>query len=420
MAVARISRARRVLHSPIACLTGLLAALPAAAQQSQEPPAIGLLSHTYSRELTYRVQVQAVDVFRYNDHAGRTLPHQQLSRLIIAFPLLEFTSTFEARDEGFTSVLRVDDHVVDDQADLIPLYQAGTRLARWDAEGELSTDFYLEFEQTSVSHSLEFDEAAAMEIDWPDRGWPPIAATALQPQFFVDVGAPALQQRLTRWAGRNPQRMAPARLAKTLAARVVNEFRVLNNLALETSSAGGIGGYQVVPASLSAQRLEGSSFDISVLLCGLYRQAGLPARVVIGYDMGESAEGADEIEARDNYAVCQLPDRGDVPFIPIVRAWVEFYLYDEDAGQGEWIPVDVERQQQVSSRARPLDRPWEFFGNMPCGDLLVPLSFHFVPPTTVASPGAPAMWGWLGFPVTPRIEHNFNVAAWATPKTAGD
>lgn len=401
-------------------LGGAMAALVACAapaQQAFEPPALGLLTQTNTREWTFRVQVQSVDAFRLDTASGQPVPHQSLNRIIVVFPLLERTSNYEARDEGFRSELRIIDDVADDEPELLTLYQAGARLAKWDATGDLSSKFFLEFHQTGVSHALTFDEAAAAAIGWPQKGWPAIAATALEPQFFVDIDAPAIRERLDKWAGRNPRRMAPTVLAKTIAMRMINEFRIVSGLSFETSSVQGIGGYIVAPASFTASRLRGSAFDMSVLLCALYRQAGLPARVVIGYDLGASAEGVDEITVRDDYEVCQLSEPDEVPFVPIIRAWVEFYLYDEAAGAGEWIPVDIQRQQQVSSRARPLNQRWDFFGNMPCGDLLIPLSFHFIPPTTVATPGAPAMWGWLGFPVTPRIEHNFNVAAWATPRT---
>lgn len=402
-----------------ACLI-LAVASAAAAQQQFEPPALGLLETTNERDWTLTVQIGAVDVYRVNTPAGQPLPPQTLSRLIVVFPLLEYTSTWVADDRGFASELRSIDKVVDNDPELLTLYQAGARLAKWDATGTLSTDFFLEFRQTGTSRSVSFDEDAARQIGWPSKGWPAIAATALEPQYFVDAGAPALQQRLDRWAGRNPRRMPPVELAKSLAAKVINEFRVVSGISYETASNFGVGGFIVAPASFTAQNLKGSAFDLSVLLCALYRQAGLPARVVIGYDLGASAEGVDEIAARDNYEVCQLADPNALPLIPIVRSWVEFYLYDEDAGKGEWIPVDVQRQQQISSRARPLNQRWEFFGNQPCGDLLIPLSFHFIAPTTVATPGAPSMWGWLGFPVTPRIQHNFNVSAFATPRTTGD
>jgi len=406
--------------APALAAAALVAGAPAAAQQKDEPPALGLLETINERDWTISIQVQAVDTFRINRLDGQPIAPQRLNRILIVFPLLEFTSTYRALDAGFESELRIIDDVVDDEAELLPLYQAGARLAKWDATGDLSTDFFLQINQTGVSRSVSFDEDAAEQVGWPELGWPAIAATALEPQFFVDNGAPAVQQRLDRWVGPNPRRMAPVTLAKTLAAKMINEFRIVSGLSIETSSVAGIGGYIVAPASFTAPGLKGSQFDMSVLLCALYRQAGLPARVVIGFDLGASAESVDEIAARGPYEVCQLAEPNDLPRIPIIRSWVEFYLYDEDAQAGEWIPVDPWRQQQISSRARPLNQRWDFFGNQPCGDLLIPLAFHFVPPTTVASPGAPALWGWLGFPVTPRIEHNFNVGAFATPRRPGD
>jgi len=234
--------------------------------------------------------------------------------------------------------------------------------------------------------------------------------------LFIQSDHPAIKNLVAKWTGGQPSRYRPAVLAKVLAARAIEHFQV-SEQRFVFGRISEVAGLNVHGAVHAARHGDGSVFDYAAFLTALYRAAGLPARVVIGYDM-EASMGS-RLGIRDHHEDCER-DIGLRHFpLPILRAWVEFYLLDEAAGRAEWIPVDIEQQRRVSSEPRPIDQPWKFFGNNECLDNVAPISFHFHPPTTVVNAGPPAMWGWLAAPRLPRIEQRLDFGATEPPKGSG-
>jgi hypothetical protein len=81
--------------------------------------------------------------------------------------------------------------------------------------------------------------------------------------------------------------------------------------------------------------------------------------------------------------------------------------------------VDVVRQRKSGSKAPPLDRPWKYFGNNDDTDSIIPIAFHYHPPTTVVAHGSPCFWGWITFPeMQYGAEQMVRFVTITAPKTA--
>ena len=333
-----------------------------------------------------------------------------LGRAVITLPLPEATATHEPVIEQAKGSLRFDDLVADEEIELAPGYQAGERLALLHAEeitGAEDLEAWLDVPM--VCRSVDFDEARAREIGWPEGPWPAVAASALLPQLGVDPENENVRDLVERAAGVRPFTDPPAVVAKKIAAEVVNRFQP-SGLGFEYDRSGRFAGLAVGFENETAATLEGSPADMAALYAAALRASGLPARLVVGYNLNAAPEGREE-------SLGYLPPHcgtrfreGDSLALPRLSYWVEFALYDERAGTLEWIPVDVVAQRRVSSRARPIDQRWLFFGNHPCAEALLPISHHFFPPTTVVGMGAPLMWGWIATPETPLLSQTLR--AW--------
>jgi len=289
-------------------------------------------------------------------------------------------------------------------------YQAGQRLAAFDIYGlDEATSLRAEAEFRIVSYETDIDEDRARRLGWPDS-WPddPAVRTALLPQLFVesdDEKVVAFVEAVTKG---EPRRVRPYVLAKFLAKSVLDRYELIEQRAdiVRGRQYGRVGagrseGYLVRGAAAALRNGGGSPYDLSNLLCAVYRAAGLPARVVIGLDQRSATE----------------PER------PGVIAWVEFYLAHPGTGTGEWIPVDIVRQRGFSSRAPDIDRKWEYFGKNDDSDFYCPVSFHWHPPTAVANAGPPALWGWTVETESgelPAVLQRVSIFATATPVDPGD
>ncbi len=342
-----------------------------------------------------------------------------LDRVAVVFPILEGTATSRTIDRGVRGSLRFDDEIADEEPALLPGYQAGERLARWDAVGvENANAMRLWVDAPMIARSVDFDPARALAVDWPKGPWPAICASALLPQLSVDPESAAVRAFVLEAIGPKPYGDPPAFVAKKLAAALIERFQP-SGLGFEYSRSGRFSGIDLEPESNVADRLVGSPADMVAMLCAAMRAAGLPARVVIGYDLFAAPEA--ESESLDDLPEhCGLRfEKGDELSLPRLHYWIEFALYDEPAGTLEWIPVDVLKQRAVSSEPPPIDRQWLFFGSHPCAETLLPISHHFFPPTTVIGAGEPLMWGWIATPAVPSVEQTLRVWAAATPVTTG-
>lgn len=372
--------------------------------------------------LSVKVDAQSTPVRRFiND--GKTPGFRvstafEIDSAAFIYPVLESTAAHETHHEQSTSSLSVDGVEFDDSVTLLPGYQSGERLGRWELPSVRGNLMRFTLDLPMTCYDVEFDEDRAMRIPWPTNPWPPVAASALQPQLFVESDDKVVRDMVRRWTNNNPGAVPPARLAKILCARVMENFRTTTDFGYVRERQGELAGLNVRGAAHAARVREGTPFDLTVLLCAAYRAAGLPARVVIGFDLAASL-GA-QLGIRDDEPVCEHNQRQNHGAAqPIVRAWVEFYLYDEAAQRAEWIPVDIYRQFRISHRPPPLDRSWDFFGNHPCLKHIAPISFHFHPPTTVVNAGPPAIWGWLPLPAAPALDQRLDFEA-REPTTRGD
>jgi hypothetical protein len=217
-----------------------------------------------------------------------------------------------------------------------------------------------------------------------------------------------IKELVKRWtSGKDPKTIKPLPLAKYLAGEVLGWVQPSGN-GLGYNRIGQLEGIDLQGAPLTAERRRGSEFDMVCLLAAVYREAGLPARTVIGYDIGETKD-----EDRRNF----LEKKGSED----IRTWLEFALLDEGTGQLHWIPVDVVRLRKAGSRPPPLEKEWRYFGTHDELDGMIPFAFHFHPPTTVRAYGSPGFWGWLVTPKPPETAvQALSFSAWSTPKRGSD
>ncbi|MBK7406439.1 MAG: transglutaminase domain-containing protein [Phycisphaerales bacterium] len=277
---------------------------------------------------------------------------------------------------------------------------SGTWRGQWQVppspSGSYSTrEMEFQVSTSQVCYRTVFDEAGASKLDWPKGEWPPDAASTFQPQMFVDFdiqGAaynPApIAALLQEWTGgKDPHAVKPVVLAKFLAGKVLEHVQV-NGEGLTFDRTGQLEGFDTPGASAAAIEKRGTELDLPCLLVAIYRAAGLPSRLVIGYD---DQGGQKQIYLKKQKGGGEL------------RVWVEFALYDEANQTFAWVPVDIVamRRQQSKLPNDYLSRPLKYFGTHDELDHVAPIAFHFHPPTTVRSYGAPAMWGWFVTPAAP-------------------
>lgn len=328
----------------------------------------------------------------------------------VVFPVIRGTASSETDIDNVKSVLKFDDRPVDLKPEYNESYHSNVRLGRWEMRDLMGREADLELEIPMTCWETTFDERIAAKAVWPAAGkWPAGAASTMRPQARIDdlaADAAALRQLVTTWTeGKSPQSVSPLMLAKVFAAKVVEHFQPSGE-GEEYNKFGAFTGLDLQGPAVTVQKGTGSPHDIASLLCGVYRHAGLPARLVVGHDeAGDNGDG-DRLYKRA---------RGGVR----LRSWVEFCLYDETAATEAWIPVDIVRIRSRSSRPGKLDQPWKFFGTHDELDSVLPFAFHYLPPTTVVSYGY-AFWGWFTTPTTQIAKHFVRFTAQTAPKRARD
>lgn len=322
----------------------------------------------------------------------------QLDALTMFFPIPEGCASSETWSDRISGMLDVGGRTVTGGFRVIDGLQAGARLAAFDAVDILASNLTLRVEVPMTCWETRVDEKRASVVRWPAGGWEPVIEACLKPQTLVESDSAEVRELTARWmkeapGGADPRNTPPYMLAKYLAGRVVNWYQPTGHSAASTRYRGGITGsvyganvegYEALGAAEAARTGRGPVLDQANLLVAVYRAAGLPARLVIGVDQRAMAKQA---------------DGGQVgPVAPVVRAWAEFYLPGTKTSEGEWIPVDVSRQREFSSRAPGLGQVWRYFGHNEELDVTVPVSFHWLPPVPCSNMGAPALWGWIPQP----------------------
>lgn len=293
------------------------------------------------------------------------------------------------------------------------MYQAGVHLAAF-ATGEVGKQttanrFWWKMDIPMVSSNTTFDEKAAMKVGWPSGPWPEHANATFLPEQWVDYSPDpngrngtydlAVFDRVIKSAlgGKDPKSFTPVMLAKMLLAECANMYTINGNdlnYRLTTStgksgeiiSSGGvlIQGLRMQGAVSAALDKKGTEWDLVALTAAVYRRAGLPTRTVVGYDRREEEEEKKGRNLRSK-----------------LRAWVEFYLYDEPNKTGNWIPVDVIEFKKSYGKAPPPTGQYRWFGTNDELYSVMPFAFQFQPPTDVRGYNAPAFWGWHMTPAVP-------------------
>lgn len=365
---------------------------------------------TTRRDWTLRNQVTLLG-YQYRAAVNQALVPTStinLNSAAIVYPQILDTSFATARTDRFRGDIRTNSTVWDDEPVLLEGYQGPTRLAVWEVGEINSTNFRLEVEISQTSYEVEVDEDRAREVAWPTKEYAPEIALNLQPSLFVQSDHPDIIALTASWTGNNVKSAKPYDAAKFLAGKVLEYYQptgqnyeftgrgsetvVVNSILLS--------GFRVYGAVEAAHAQEGSEHDMACLLCAVYRAAGIPARLVLCYDQKMTSEV-----------------NGNLPFI---RSLVEFYLWDEMAGFGQWVPVDIVRQRQFSSRPPRLDQTWEFFGRMRDSEFLVPFSHHYHPPEAVTNAGAASVWGWYPTNGNPVADTHLLFSIRAMSKDADD
>lgn len=383
------------------------------------PPDHPVLRHRDPERNTTTIQVQVLadrHEIRNQNPTFYQLQYDrwEVSSMVVVLPVIGTTSSAIADPEAVSGQLWVDGVSIDTSPTLIGPYQGQSLYARYEGANLELNGFRVRQQQDMICYETVYDEPLAMRLGWPDA-WPPEADSTFQPEQLVSEVRSDFENEgpvndLVRlWTnGQDPKSIPPAQLAKYLCAKVWDHVRVTRPVISNRPSDSGIVikydtgrdnqltgrssialdvGYVVQHADETAESGEGSPNDLAILLTAVYRAAGLPARLVIGYR--EETEDERRLSSSESH-----------------RAWVEFALFDPAANEGEgqliWVPVDLVALKKSSSRSRPIDRPWKYFGTNDELDTTVPFATHFHPPTTVRSYAVPALYGWTTTPGTPE------------------
>jgi len=383
-----------------------------------DPPENPFLEFSEPQNWTARIQID-VTAFEYSSQQQLEVQSWNMDTLAMIFPVIRETSASTGDPTDVKGELRVSERVYTKDYALIQGYHSDSIYTRWDAK-ELRgvREIGLIIEPKVRSWETVLNEQKASAVGWPKGDWPSEARGTFGPQFGVDFTeqsdnasqrVPGLVKNWTE--GRDPKSIPPLQLAKYLTGRVVELVQpAASGLQRgRTSRRRGFEGLRLLGVDRTISGGRGSPFDISCVLAAVFREAGLPARIVIG------------LREFDEYDTDDIHDAEDLHGSEALHAYVEFFLYDEKTGDQGWIPVDPVRIRQQSSRSKPLDQPWEFFGTHDELDYFIPLSFHFHPPTTVRAYGSPGLWGWFVTPAAPGVAfQQLTFSTFNTPVRGGD
>ncbi len=366
-----------------------------------------------------------VTVRAWSERDARNMPKNDvwsMSTAAVVFPIPEKTSSSKTNDAGITSEFSFNDRPTGAKMTLIPqLYHSGTRLARWELLESKGSQLELKIAVPMTSFKTVFNETEAMKLPWPSA-WPEIAASTFEPMMYIDVGPDArgqieaydpkpIENLLKEMIGTNDPKSIPAtQLAKYIAGELQRRFQPSGSGISWSQRGGAMEGIDLLGAPAAAKAMRGSQFDMTCVLVALYRKAGLPARLVVGYDAGADSNDRDFLSKRRGSSREKL------------RSWAEFALvHPANEKDVIWVPVDVVRMRERSTSPAALDRPWPYFGTHDEMDGLCPFAFQFHPPTTVRAYGSPGFWGWLVTPEPPeKAFQTLRFEAISTPKRGDD
>ena len=324
----------------------------------------------------------------------------------IVFPVLYGTATSKTDIENVKGVVKYDNRIVDATPEYNDTYPCGTRLAKWTMLNQKGgKQVSIEVDIPMTCNETVFDERAAAQAVWPKK-WGKIGQSTFTNQMFVDYKSAEVSQVVSGWtSGKDPKTIPPLQLAKYLASKCVETFQ-FSGSGEQYSKSYELEGLEVKKASRTVVEKRGTEHDIAAATCAIFLAAGLPARLVIGWDESDTKSG-------DRTAFERTRGTGEI------RSWIEFCLYDEAADKELWVPFDPVRQRKKSSRPAPIEKAWEYFGNFSKGEFVMPFAFQFHPPTTVIEYGSLAFWGWLTTPKIPAATQYLRLSSESTPNRGG-
>jgi hypothetical protein len=414
------SSTRAAAFCGLAAALAVLAPAGPAAAQSDNP----FITRDRPRNLTLTIGVR-IAAFQERPRRDR-LPEidvWEFSEASVIFPVVRESSSHFTHIGQISSRIRFNDREQEQQPALsqgynalLEGYPAGTRLARWTLLDKRGREMDLNLTLPVTCWSTTLDEQAAARVRWPEGNYPPEAASTFEPEMFINFGpdgqpyenADAVAELVRRWTGGNPRQVVPLVTAKVLAVETMRFVRPSGD-GLNFNRAGELEGIQLkgAPNVAAEPRRQTTDWDMVTLLVAVYRAAGLPARAVIGFDRGEDDGRFLGGRGRRN----------------ALRAWVEFYLYDETNRRGGWIPVDIVNMRASAGRIR--GNYWEdavpYFGTVRELQSVIPFAFQFHPPTDVRAYGSPGFWGWFVTPEPPEFaQQGLRFNAITTPRRPGD
>ena len=331
-----------------------------------------------------------VNIRSYQPRSNRQMPRTEgvgFKSAAVVYPLVERSAASLLDLRGVKGRVELNDNEVTNTYTVLDGYHSGVKLARFDLTDISANEMEMHIELPTRCFRTRFDEQAAGAIGWANR-WPEVAESTFAPQMFINYDQRGeydmkfVQRMVKEWTGGNPKQQPPYILVMWLTGKVINLFQVSGE-GLNFDRSGMIEGMDIEGAAVAAQRRRGSPFDMAALYVAVLREAGVPARLVVGYDKG-SDEDAEEFLRRN--------DRE-----PALHAWAEWYLHDDASNRGWWIPADPVRSRRKSSRLPNnfMDRPLPYLGAHDELDGLIPMAFHYHPPTTVRAYNSPGLWGWF-------------------------
>lgn len=246
----------------------------------------------------------------------------------------------------------------------------------------------------------KFDQDAAWQVAWPSDE----AAQALAPWLtrdpvydlkLADGTDPVVEFVEKATDGNDPKKLPPAKLAKYMTACVLEHMRTTgsNRRSPMGTTSGGLrwaidninntsgrpnasvvshqnlfGGFVVSNAGDALIAEQGSEHDLVNVLTAVLRQAGLPARSVIGIDNNQT--GDDE-----------------------AKSWVEFALVVPGEERPVWVPIDLWELESDGRTTVNWEQTWKHFGTSDLLRDVVPVAHYFHPPADYRTYQLPAMFG---------------------------
>jgi hypothetical protein len=350
----------------------------------------------------------------------------------LLFPQVLRSASHELNDRAMTGELRINDRVVfelDPSKKILMsgVFHSGTNLLKFeyaspDGKELTATEVTMNLKLPVTCFQTKLDEKAAMKVGWPTGDWPDAAKKTFDRQLFLDKDEQGdcdmqdLQAAVKRWltsAGvSDPKQQPPLRIAKVITGGVVSDFQPSGDGRLYART-GEFEGFEIRTPAEIVRAKKGNEVEVVKILVLALREAGLPARVVIGQ---EAVEGGDSDK---NFLTKKSGGKE-------LRVWAEFCLYDEVRNTVNWVPIDVIQLRKSSSRPPSLDREWRYFGTNDQLNSVVPFAFTFHPPIpAVRAYGAPAFYGWIMQPTSPTTAYqmlNFSTSRQsktAAPKGGG-